>query len=208
MSVLSSPSRFFCAGVPSQQASRELVRKMGGAPDDVVAFRYRGHGWPGTAAARLADGRELQMSYNDSWGGVLSRHVQFRCKICPDGSGEFADVVCADAWYGVDGYPDFTERDGRSAILSRTALGERIVAEALAAGRLSAEPLALREIDKMQPFQVKRKVTVLSRIAALHLLGRRTPRYRRMGLLRAASRASIALQLRSFVGTIVRVIFP
>jgi coenzyme F420 hydrogenase subunit beta len=37
------------------------------------------------------------MSYADSWGGILSRHVQFRCKICPDGTGGFADVVCADA---------------------------------------------------------------------------------------------------------------
>src|SRR3712207_7050821 len=37
-----------------------------------------------------------------------------RCKICPDGTGEFADIVCADAWYGKDGYPDFAEREGRS----------------------------------------------------------------------------------------------
>jgi coenzyme F420 hydrogenase subunit beta len=46
----------------------------------------------------------------NAWGEELSNHLQFRCKICPGGTGEFADVVCAGAWYGKDGYPDFTER--------------------------------------------------------------------------------------------------
>lgn len=198
---------FFCAGVPSQQASIELVKRMGGAPKDVVSFRYRGNGWPGDATAQLTDGRELRMSYNESWGGVLSRHLQFRCKICPDGTGEFADIVGGDAWYGVDGYPDFDERDGRSAILTRTAVGESLVAAAIAAGVLVADSIDLREIDKMQPFQVRRKTTVLSRIAALHLLGKFTPNYWRLGLLRAMFHANIGLQVRSFLGTVSRVLF-
>ena len=50
------------------------------------------------------------MSYAQSWGEILTKHVQFRCKVCPDGSGGFADVACADAWYGDErGYPSFEE---------------------------------------------------------------------------------------------------
>ena len=55
------------------------------------------------------------MSYADSWGAHLSKHVQFRCKICPDAVGGVADIACADAWYGGDsGYPQFDEAAGRS----------------------------------------------------------------------------------------------
>lgn len=51
------------------------------------------------------------MSYNESWGNILGKYLQKRCKICPDGIGEFADIVCADAWHGdKSGYPNFEEK--------------------------------------------------------------------------------------------------
>ena len=77
-----------------------VVRAMDMDPADVVRFRYRGEGWPGLARAESTDGRIATLSYNDSWGGYLSKAVQFRCKLCPDGVGGAADVACADAWYG------------------------------------------------------------------------------------------------------------
>ena len=70
------------------------------------------------------DGRVFDLTYDAAW---YSRNVpwkydmQFRCKICPDGVGGAADVVCADAWECDEaGYPLFDERDGSSLILSRT----------------------------------------------------------------------------------------
>ena len=63
------------------------MAKLGVAPEDLAAFRYRGDGWPGYATATRRDGSAERMSYNDSWGDILTRHVQFRCKICPDGVG-------------------------------------------------------------------------------------------------------------------------
>ncbi|WP_068092264.1 Coenzyme F420 hydrogenase/dehydrogenase, beta subunit C-terminal domain [Novosphingobium rosa] len=195
---------FFCAGVPSRHGTLKVLEKLEVAHEDCVSFQYRGDGWPGLARATRADGTQSSMDYNSSWGSILNGHLQFRCKICPDGTGEFADIACADAWYGKDGYPDFTERDGRSLIVARTDKGRQLYERAMAEGWIAAEPLAIEEIAKMQPYQVSRKSNVLARTAALLLLGRRRPRYRRLALWQLAARAGVMGQLRNAWGTFKR----
>jgi coenzyme F420 hydrogenase subunit beta len=193
---------FLCAGVPSQAGAEAVVAELGVAPEDLAAFRYRGDGWPGYATATRRDGRAERMSYNDSWGDILTRHVQFRCRICPDGVGGAADAVCADAWEcDADGYPLFDEREGSSLILSRTQKGEALVRAAMEAGRLAAEPLPVSAIAAMQPGQVARKRNVGGRLAALALLGRPRPSYWGFGLLARAMENGLATNLRNVAGT-------
>lgn len=200
---------FFCAGVPSLHGTREILARLGAREDEVESFRYRGDGWPGATTVTTKDGRTLQMSYADAWGGILSRHLQFRCKICPDGSGGFADLVCADAWYGDEGgYPAFAEADGRSLVITRTQKGEELVLKAQEAGYLELSDLDLGEVAKMQPFQARRKMLIVSRLAALALLGRPRPRYQGLHLLRAARMAGIGETARSFLGTLRRLLVP
>ena len=192
---------FMCAGVPSLHGTHELIRQLGGDPAAVRRFRYRGDGWPGTARAEMADGRVLETDYQRSWGEVLNRHLQFRCKICPDGTGESADIVCADAWYGQDGYPDFAERPGRSLLLTRSARGEALVQQALAQQAITAQDLPVADIARMQPYQVLRKQVVLGRVLATWLARRRPPRYRHLGLWRASWQANKIDWLRHAWGT-------
>lgn len=197
---------FFCAGVPSHDAAERVLAAMGVAPGDVSAFRYRGEGWPGNAAATLADGSVRELSYAHSWGDHLSGEVQFRCKICPDAVGGVADIACADAWYGDDdGYPTFAEQDGRSLILARTAAGERLLRSAMAAGTLAAEPLGVDQIDRMQPGQARRKRLVRARVAALALALQPVPRMTGTCVEAASKRAGLAEQLRNVVGTVRRI---
>ena len=195
---------FMCAGIPSRNAVLRIPEAMGASAQDVTAFAFRGEGWPGYARALLRDGRKLQMGYNESWGKILSRHLQFRCKICPDGTGEFADIVCADAWFGKDGYPDFEERPGRSLILTRSPTGEKLLQSALGCEAVMSEACAKDAIKGMQPYQYDRKRSVLARIAALMVTGREHPRFVRMGLWRAALRGSPLLLARNFAGTLRR----
>lgn len=195
---------FMCAGVPSLAGTHELIRSLGGQPEQVRRFRYRGDGWPGKARAELADGRVLETDYNRSWGQVLNRHLQFRCKICPDGTGESADIVCADAWYGQDGYPDFAERPGRSLLLTRTARGESLVAQAMAQRAVVAQDLPVADIARMQPYQVLRKQVVLGRWLATWVARRFAPRYRHLGLLRASWQSNKIEWLRNAWGTLRR----
>lgn len=196
---------FFCAGVPSVRGARLILERLGISDEETERFRYRGDGWPGYATARTKDGRTQRMTYAESWGSILSHHVQFRCKICPDGSGGFADVVCGDAWdCDAEGYPVFGEGEGRSLVLSRTGRGEALVSDAVHAGRITIEPLAVSEIAKMQPAQARRKQLVLSRIAAMRLLGRPVPSFSGLRLQDAARSISLAARARSFLGLLRR----
>jgi len=195
---------FMCAGVPSIGGTHEVITALGATQEKVVSFRYRGDGWPGMARAVHDSGESFEMDYNTSWGTILNKHLQFRCKICPDGTGEFADVVCADAWYGKDGYPDFEEREGRSLVIARTVAGQALLEAICSAAVVKTSALDVGEIAKMQPYQVERKRMVLGRIVAAKLALGSAPRYRRMKLLSTAVQASPMGFLRSAWGTFKR----
>lgn len=198
---------FFCGGIPSRAGSHAVVRAMGVEPEQVSAFRYRGNGWPGKARATRADGSFAEMSYAQSWGAHLSKHVQFRCKICPDAVGGVADIAVADAWYGGEsGYPAFDEAAGRSLVIARTPAGERLLAGAVAAGAVDTEPLAPAEIDLMQPSQRRRKALLVARYAALAVTGQSRPRVRGLKVMQASRLSDTRDALRNFLGTIRRVL--
>ncbi len=195
---------FMCAGIPGIHGTHEVLAHMGADKALLKSFRYRGDGWPGKARAVQSDGKSYEMDYNSSWGDILGKYLQFRCKICPDGTGEFADIVCADAWYGKDGYPDFTERDGRSLLLTRSALGEALVNEALLANAIKVEDLDVNEIAKMQPYQVSRKQVVLGRVLAAGLANNKLVNYKKMGLIKASLSINPITWLRHAWGTYKR----
>lgn len=198
---------FFCAGVPSLKGAEEIIRTLGADPQDVATFRYRGDGWPGHAAATLTNGEVKKMTYHDSWGKILTKHLQPRCKVCPDGVGGFADIVFADAWHCDDkGYPLFDEQQGQSLIVTRTEKGSAILADAVEGGIVRAEKIDVREIQSMQPGQVKRKRLAFSRLTALRVLLRPTPRFVDFQLGKAARQAGVLANIKSFLGTSRRVV--
>ncbi len=198
---------FFCAGVPSHDGADRVIDAMGLDPAKVIDFRYRGHGWPGKARAVTSNGKVGELSYAESWGKHLSREIQFRCKICPDGVGGAADIACADAWYGGDsGYPSFEEEDGRSLILSRTSVGDALLSDAIARGAIEATPLTIGEIRLMQPAQQRRKAMLRARLAACLVKGRSRPKMSGLLLGKAARHAPLLTQIREFLGTFARII--
>jgi coenzyme F420 hydrogenase subunit beta len=198
---------FFCAGVPSLTGAREVLKRLGVAEASLASFRYRGDGWPGFATATTTAGETSRMSYADSWGGILARNLQFRCKICPDGTGGFADLVCADAWEADEqGYPLFEERDGVSLVMSRTDKGEALLRDAQASGHIAVSPFALETLVSIQPGQRDKRRLALSRIAALVVSGRPRPAFRGFHLLRNAGQAGILALGKNFLGTLKRIV--
>ncbi|WP_205629922.1 Coenzyme F420 hydrogenase/dehydrogenase, beta subunit C-terminal domain [Dechloromonas denitrificans] len=196
---------FMCAGTPGFKGTEAVVRAMGLEPEKTIRFRYRGNGWPGKARAETAEGKVGEMDYDSSWGNILNRHLQFRCKICPDGTGEFADVTCADAWYGNDkGYPTFEESDGRSLVLSRSTKGMQLVNDAVEAGYLAVADLPIEDIERMQPYQADRKRMVAARLFGRKLALRKIPKYIQMGLLKLSLNSSKKRLLRNSIGTWLR----
>jgi coenzyme F420 hydrogenase subunit beta len=198
---------FFCAGVPSEQGARKVLDRLEVAHDDLAAFRYRGNGWPGFATATRQDGTASQMSYYDSWGKILSSHVQHRCKLCADGTGKAADIVCADAWEVDDnGYPLFEDQDGISLIVARTKRGAEILQDTVAAGKLEIRPFDLEKLPKIQTGQYWRRKVALPRMLALRLFGKPVPSYSGLNMWGMQRYTSPALFSRNFLGMIKRVL--
>lgn len=168
---------FFCAGTPSQWATDGLVARLVGDRKPVDLW-YRGNGWPGEFTVVTEDGGRGSDSYDHSWGRELGPTVQWRCKICPDGIGESADIVAADFWETDDkGYPIFAERAGVSALIARTPRGLELIEQAFADGVLEGEPLSLDALAGVQPAQTDRRETLVARVAGALVAGRRSPRF-------------------------------
>lgn len=196
---------FFCAGVPSLLGGEAILQALGLNAAKTTSFRYRGHGWPGRATATTSDGGEASMTYHESWGKILSSKVQHRCKLCADGTGVAADIVCADAWETDDrGYPLFDEADGVSLIVARTAKGADILARAEAAGAIKTAPFDVEKLAAMQPGQTRRRQALSARLSGQRFLGRPVPHYTGLGIAKAARTGSVKWRLKNFLGMIRR----
>jgi coenzyme F420 hydrogenase subunit beta len=191
---------FFCAGIPSRHGTSRLLEAMGVHRKDLTSFRYRGEGWPGYAKATSKDGSTHKISYEDSWGKILNRHLHFRCKICPDGSAGSADIVCGDAWEENDGYPKFTDAPGKSVIITRTSRGESLLDSARAAKKIACFPFSIHHLKKIQPYQAMRNQVLVARLAAMRLRSHQVPKYVGFSMLQNLVSTSIFQVLRNFVG--------
>ncbi|WP_198590852.1 Coenzyme F420 hydrogenase/dehydrogenase, beta subunit C-terminal domain [Shewanella sp. 10N.286.52.C2] len=198
---------FFCAGVPSLNGTQEILSKLKVKPEDLISFRYRGDGWPGLTKAITKNGLEKTMTYNESWGSILNRHLQSRCKICADGIGEAADIVCADAWHenDKDGYPSFEEANGRSLFVTRTKKGEELLDMAVMSGNMTVSKYQIANLQNIQPYQEKRKKLSFFRHLALRIMGRPVTTFKGYNLFHLGVRNLSIMALRDFIGTIKRV---
>lgn len=195
----------FCAGVPTTAATLDMLRRMGVDPehDALRTVRYRGHGWPGRATAlgtRPNGGTvEASLSYEQSWGEVLARHRQWRCHLCPDHTGEFADVSVGDPWYRpTAGDP------GRSLVVVRTEAGRSAVHAAMAAGYLQLTRIPEDRFPASQPNLLRTRGAVLGRRLTMSLAGYPTPQYPGFALSRLWWSLPLREKVRSTVGTLRR----
>jgi coenzyme F420 hydrogenase subunit beta len=175
----------FCAGTPSTQGTMEMLRQMGvDCPEKLLSLRYRGQGWPGkTVAVYRGESESLQadFTYEQSWGDILQKYRQWRCYICPDHTGEFADIATGDPWYK----PTEEGGHGQSLILARTEAGRRIIEKAISAGYLIAEKVDPGLLPASQPNLLKTRARLWGQLLALRLLRAPAPSYRGFNLFSA-----------------------
>jgi coenzyme F420 hydrogenase subunit beta len=199
---------FFCAGTPTTRGTLEMLRQMGvDDPDTLESLRYRGNGWPGLATAvwRDRDGaeRKATFTYAESWGNILEKHRQWRCYVCADHSGEFADVAVGDPWYQDDVPAD---EPGRSLIVARTPRGEEAVRAAIADGYLVAKQVGVDRLAASQVRYEEIRGHVYMRTLLGRLFGAKAPRYVNMPLARFWwTKLDLQAKARSIIGTVKRV---
>ena len=142
------------------------------------------------------------MTYATSWGDILTDYQQWRCNICADHTGEFADIAVGDPWYREISSDD----PGRSLVLARTELGRQFMNEAMANGYLTMERGAAEILPASQPNLLKTRGAVWGRLLALRLVGVAVPKMRGMPLFHIwLKHLSFRQKIQSLLGTIRRV---
>jgi len=192
----------FCAGTPSTNGTLEMLRLMGvDNPDDLASLQYRGHGWPGMTRANGVNREYRELTYEQSWGG-LQKYRQWRCYICPDHTGEFADLAVGDPWYKEREQGD----TGRSLVLVRTPLGKKILDGAIAEGYLVAEKKDAEVLPASQPNLLQTRGRLWGQLLVLKLLGVPCPDYRGFHLFQNwRKQLSFIQKVKSIIGTLKRV---
>jgi len=193
----------FCAGTPGTRGTRRILEKLAIPPDQVTQLRYRGCGWPGRTVVGTKSGGpgERSLSYEESWGTILSKHTQFRCRLCPDSTGESADISCGDPWYRrIE-----PEDPGRSLVLVRTGIGRQILHEAMQAGYVRLQPVEPDTLPRSQRSLLQRRRQLWGRLLALQLFGVPVPRYQGFPLFANWRSLPVFDRLRSTLGMARRI---
>ncbi len=196
-----------CGGYGTPQGTRDFFRRCGIDPDEVTALRYRGRGCPGPTRVESAAGAR-EFHYIDYWGeDETTWTLPFRCKICPDGIGEAADLAAADTWIG--GSPNRVDSEtdpGTNAIVARTRAGNELLAAAAADGALEIEyDLVPDDLSIYQPHQVHKKYAVWARHQGLADAGRIVPQTARLRIAELADELPDATNQYQRAGTRKRV---
>lgn len=201
---------FYCAGQPSINANNKLLSELGCKDvKDCEDLRYRGYGWPGKAMAKMRDGTENTMEYEHLWMKILGRDTRRICRFCTDGTGEYSDISCGDAWYlDSNNHPDFTERPGRNIVFARTVDGCSLMEAAIRDGYINAEVFSMSRSDEIklfQPYHYTRKASLSTLKIAMRLCGRDFPLYDMGKLNKFAKGFPLKGKLYRFLGTLQRI---
>jgi coenzyme F420 hydrogenase subunit beta len=198
----------FCAGAPNLAATDRLLDRLG-LPEDaeLTDLRYRGDGWPGLMAAQFRDHNgELHetrgISYAEGWGEVLQSERRWRCRICADHTGVFADISVGDPWHNP---PKGDVEPGRSLIIARTPAGRALVEAAIAAGAIVAEPRDRDIISKAQPNLRQAHGAAWGRRLAMRMAGMAVPQDLGAGLFALWRQLPLRDQMQSVLGALKRI---
>ncbi|MES0828230.1 Coenzyme F420 hydrogenase/dehydrogenase, beta subunit C-terminal domain [Ruegeria sp. SCP11] len=167
-----------CGGFMPDQAMGRFLSDNGIDRDQVSALRYRGRGCPGPTTIEMADGTRRDFHYLDFWGEDESCwSLPFRCKICPDGIGEGADIAAADTWPVATPDRETSATDpGTNSIIARTNRGVELLEAAIAAGYLDdGGPVDIEFMNNTQPHQITKKRNMRARFNGLRRAGRLVP---------------------------------
>lgn len=196
-----------CGGYMSPQAMDEFLRRNHIEPGEVTGFRYRGRGCPGPTRIETAD-RVRELHYLDIWGTDSSQwSLPFRCKICPDGIGEAADIAAADTWPGGSPSRDSSAEDpGTNAVIARTASGCELLEAAERDAAVTVEyDICPDELSHYQLHQMRKKYAVWSRLQGLGDEGRIVPRTDRLRIEELAAELPLPVRDAQREGTRRRV---
>lgn len=208
----------FCAGTPTTAGTLAILKAMKiDDPTSVKSLRYRGYGWPGLTEATIRykksgvndqlaeneENREIKytMTYEYAWGEILTRYGQLRCRLCPDKTGEFADIALGDPWYR-----DTQGDDGRSLILLRSLIGVNVWRTIHNSGYIESEPSAWNRLTESQKSLYRGRCELYGRLVAFKLACSPVPLYQGFSFEKNWQEMNNWVKGKTILGTLHRII--
>lgn len=159
----------FCGHNSEPELTDAIVRRLGKGHGELVDFRYRFGHWRGSLQATYADGTAVVRPFETfSDYRNLYFFAQPKCHHCHDHFGYDCDISAGDIWSPrMKAHPI-----KHTALITRTAAGQALVADALAAGVLSGSEEPIAEVldgqARTAPFHYN--VTARARVGRLFRL--------------------------------------
>ncbi len=164
----------FCSRTPTFHASEFLLDCNGINRRDLKRIDYRGHGHPGKLTFHLKNGSSLSVDHLHwtYWGhAFLNFFWPSRCFVCPDKTGELADISIGDNWQGL-----WTSVDASSSVIVRNPKMKELAHQMVS----SDKAVVLNTIDAKELIRdqdLKKKRSIGPRLLLMRLIGRKTPLY-------------------------------
>ncbi len=159
-----------CGGFMSPKAQQQSIESRGVNYQDISTIRYRGNGCPGPTAINTWSGNTHEFSYLSFWGEDDSAwQLPPRCKVCPDGIGDSADIAASDTWEGGAPTIEKSKTDlGFNAAVVRTQRGVELMHRAIHAGYIErGDELSPDDMNRFQPHQEAKKRAVWARFQGM-----------------------------------------
>lgn len=142
----------FCGGFKSFKNIKRLAEIHQINIYDLKDFRFRGGGQPGSLRFIENGGKVAQTPY-PQYVGLNGYSKMYRCHVCPDATGELADIACGDAWI-----PRF-EQDSCpwSMVICRNNSATELLSKMKRSNNIITENVTIEEIKQSQRYNLASK---------------------------------------------------
>ena len=163
----------FCGGFKSYRNISRLAQIHNINVHNLEYFRFRGGGQPGSLQFIEKTGKKAETQY-PLYVGLNGYSKMYRCHVCPDATGELADISCGDAWI-----PRF-ERDSKpwSMVICRSKNSTDLIAKMLRNDKIEQQTVSIEEIKLSQRYNLaSKKKRQKARMQLYNKVGYITPNF-------------------------------
>ena len=167
----------FCGGFKSFRNIKRLAEIHKVDYNNLCSFRFRGEGQPGSLKFVENTGKAASTPY-PLYVGLNGYSKMLRCHLCPDATGELADIACGDAWI-----PRFQEdKNTWSMIICRNNAAKELIEDMNKDGLIATENVTADEVELSQRINLaSKKKRQLTRMNLYGKLGYYIPDYKGQG---------------------------
>lgn len=167
----------FCGGFKSFRNIKRLAAIHKVDYNNLKDFRFRGNGQPGSLRFVENTGKTATTQY-PLYVGLNGYSKMLRCHLCPDATGELADIACGDAWI-----PRFQNDSSTwSMVICRNKQADEIMIQMKNKGLIVTDSVSSDEVSLSQRQNLASKKTrQLSRRKLYIRLGYAVPDFSEQG---------------------------